>query len=166
MKPIAQNCLVAAGLLALVAVLTVGPRPLRAQPWPPFSVPTTPAAQRNALNLVRSQVGWLQNATRTAPRTGDGVGLLWQQFQSLRQAFTDFTATLNARQQSEGANELVELSGGLDIIQEAFTNYQDDVASGRSTYTALSDLGQVLSQAAAVWLQQLNGDASKLQVGW
>ena len=164
MKPVAQNCLVAAALLGLAALLVVGPRPLRAQPWPPFSVPATPAAQRNALNLVRSQAGWLQNATRNTPRTGDAVGLLWQQFQSVRQAFTSFTATLNARQQSEGANELAELSGGLDIIQEAFTNYQDDVASGRSPYTALSDLAQVLRQAVGVWLQQLNADASKLQV--
>jgi hypothetical protein len=132
-----------------------------------MGVPTTPSAQRNALNAVRSQVGWLQNATRSAPGyVGTGADMLWQQFQQLRGAYNGFTMTLNPQQVAYGANELAELSAGLDILQEAFANYQDDLANGRSDRLALNDLCQVLQQGSQVWLQQLNRNCSKIRVGW
>lgn len=131
-----------------------------------MAVPTTPTAQRSALNSVRSQVRWLQNATRTASDYNGGAGMVWQQFQYLRGAYNNLTMTLTPQQQGYGANELAELSSGLDVLQEAFTNYQNDVAGGRSAAMALNDLCQVLGQAAGVWLQELNQDCSNLRVGW
>jgi hypothetical protein len=165
--------LVLPGLFLSAALLTVVPSLIRAQypgPYgapPGMQAPTTPNAQRNALSAVRSQVGWLQNATRSAPGYGSqGAAMLWQQFQTLRSVYSGFTMTLNPQQAAEGANEFAELAGGLNIIQEAFTNYQDDLASGRLVSVALNDLCQVLNQAAAVWLQELNQDCASLNVGW
>jgi hypothetical protein len=130
-----------------------------------MQAPTTANAQRNALSAVRSQVGWLQNATRSAPGYGSqGAAMLWQQFQTLRSVYSGFTMTLNPQQAADGANEFAELAGGLNIIQEAFTNYQDDLA--RLVSVALNDLCLVLNQAAAVWLQELNQDCASLNVGW
>ena len=158
-------------VLAL-ALLPVSPRVLRAQyPFymPPPALP--PAndrnAQRNAMANVRNAVGWLQNATRTASnyRTG-GEGVVWGPFQALRGAFNGFTLTLNPQQQANGANEIAELSAGLDILQEAFTNYRDDVAGGRPPAMALSDMCQVLHQASGVWLQEFNKDCARLRVGF
>jgi hypothetical protein len=173
MKLIERKYFVVAGLAGLVVVLAIIPRVLRAQPQWPFApppgmpTPTTPDAQRNALSNLRTQVGWLQNATRTAPNyNSGGVGLLWQQFQVVRASYQTFTTTLNPQQQAYGANDLAELSAGLDILQESFTNYQNDVASGRSPDAALSELCQVLRQAAGVWLQELNKDCGQLRVGW
>ena len=160
------------GLLVLVADLQLSPTAVQAQVWPyaqpPMNaVPTTGNAQRNALSNLRSRVRWLQNATRTAPnyQTG-GADMLWQQFQFLRASYNTFTMTLNPQQASYGANEWAELSAGLDIIQEAFTNYQDDLSQGRLQSLALNDLCRVLQQASNVWLQELNQDCARLQVGW
>lgn len=156
-----------------VAALLSSAAYVPAQPvWPygppPLPVPTTPQAQRNALTNLRSRVDWLQSATRTAPNyaAGSGIDNLWQQFQMLRGSYTAFKATLNLRQLTEGANELAELDAGLDIIQEAFGNYQEDVASGRSVSVALRDTCQVLREAAGLWLQELNADCARLRVGW
>ena len=157
-----------AGMLFLFALLSLS----RAQYppyWPPpaLPVPTDRNTQRNALASVRNAVEWLQNATRTAPsyRTG-GDGLVWEQFQGLRNAFNGLMMTLNGQQQVKGANDFAELSAGLDILQEAFTNYQDDVAAGRPANVALSDMCQVLYQASGVWLQELNKDCRQLRVGF
>ena len=166
-----RKCIVVAGLAGLLGVLALCPHALRAQPQWPYAPPpamppsTTRDAQRNELNNLKGQVGWLQNATRTAPNYNTGVGLLWQQFQNVRASYQTFTATLNPQQQAYGANELAELSAGLDILQESFTNYQNDVASGRSPEAALSELCQVLRRAVGVWLQELNKDCARLGVG-
>jgi hypothetical protein len=166
MKPIIRKCFVVAGLASLLSGLLA----LRAQPpWyaPPPSIPppTTPDAQRNALSNLRARVDWLQSAIRTAGNYTDGVGQVWQQFQYLRASYEAFTTTLNPQQHANCANELAELSAGLDILQESFTNYQNDVAGGRSADAALAELCQVLRQAAGVWLQELNKDCARLQVG-
>ena len=130
-------------------------------------VQTSAGGQRSAMGAVRSQVGALQNATRTARNfvTG-GYDVVWQQFDSLRNAFSDFLLSLSPRQTSDGANELAELNSGLHIIGEAFSNYQNDIESGRSPKAALDDLCQVLNQASRVWLQEFNKDCSRLHVGW
>jgi hypothetical protein len=150
-------------LAALVFFTLVPPSPVRSQSF----VNNAPDAQRNAMNAVRTQVSFLQNATRTASHyPNNPVQMVWDQFQSLRAQYNNFTATLSPRQQADFANEWSELGAGLDIIQEAFGNYQQDVADGRSSAVALSDLCRVMSQAARVWLQQFNATASDARVGW
>ena len=92
--------------------------------------------------------------------------MVWQQFQIMRSAYDAFKRSLNARQLTQGANQLAELEAGLDILQEAFGYYQNDVAAGRPASTALREMCQVLGKAAGVWLQQLNKDSAHLRVGW
>ncbi|SPE59962.1 exported hypothetical protein [Verrucomicrobia bacterium] len=146
---------------------------LRAQlpvPFPPpplIRPPTTPTAQRNALSVLRSQVDWFRNATRTAPgyATG-GYDEVRRQFDLLRAAYDQFKATLTPNQLASGANELAELEAGLDILQEAFDEYQQDVAAGRSQAAAFRSLCRVLDEAAGLWLQELNKVAEKLRVGF
>jgi hypothetical protein len=153
------------GLLVSLAVLWVSVNHAQAQ-WP-FAAPTTPMAQRNAMNLVVNQVNWFQNATRTASSYADGgYGLLVQQFQAVRDQYGAFKSTLNPQQVNSGANQLAELDSGLDIIQEAFTDYQTAVGNGQSTYTAFANMCQVLSQAMGVWVQEFKQDCRKLHVGW
>jgi hypothetical protein len=133
--------------------------------FPPFATPTTPIAQQNALAGVQTQIGWLQNATRTAPNTPGGYDLLWQRFQEVRGAFNAFKGTLTPAQAQYGANDLAELDAALDIIQGAFTNYQRDLANGRSRALALRSLCQVLQQTATLWLQELKQDCANMRVG-
>lgn len=154
--------LAAAGLWS--SALTVQAQVLWGPPVP--AVPTTPDAQRQAVDSVRTRVSWLKNATRTAPSyaTG-GDGLVWRSFEALRAEYTMFTRTLNAQQQARGANELAELAAGLDILQEAFANYQQDTNSGRSPAQALRDMCQVLGRAADVWLEEFNRDCARLRLG-
>src|SRR5438045_1906726 len=79
--------------------------------------PITPDSQRAAMNAVHAQVNWLHNPTRTAPNNGqNGAAMLDQQFGGLRGAFEEFKRVLTPAQQSAGANDLAELSAGLDII--------------------------------------------------
>jgi hypothetical protein len=119
------------------------------------------------MNMVQSQVDWLLNATRTAPNYGDGgVALLDQQFGGLRAAFQDFTRTLTPRQLEAGANDLAELGAGIDIIAEAFAEYQADLAGGRSASTALRNLCQVLARATNLWHQEFKKDCGRLRVGY
>ncbi len=139
---------------------------LRAQPLMPSPPPsTTPAAQRNALNALRAQVNWFRNATRTAPSYATGnYGMVLHQFQLMREAYNAFKATLTPNQLTAGANELAELEAGLDILQEAFDDYQQDVAVGRSPNAAFKSMCQVLNGAASVWLKELNKTAKRLRL--
>lgn len=136
-------------------------------PWP-FAPPTTPMAQRNAMTLVINQVSWFQNATRTASSItgGGGYGLLMQQFQAVRDQYAGFKSTLNPQQLSLGANQIAELNSGLDIIAEAFTDYQAAVANGQSNYTAFANLNSVLYEAIGVWVREFKQDCRQLRVGW
>jgi len=153
------------GVCCLLAALRPGPLCAQA-PWP-FVPQTTPDAQRNALNGVRSQVNWLLNATKTAPNqiTG-GPDKIWQEFQTLRGAYGAFKSTLTPAQLNYGANDLAELEAGLDILQEAFGNYQQDLAAGRSFASAFRNLCQVLARGSRVWVQELNRVSTRLRVGW
>jgi hypothetical protein len=155
--------------VALVASIWVlgnvlAPCDLRAQP-PWFTPPPTPAAQRNALNFVRSQVDWFRNATQNAPRFGTGrYGLVWNRFMMVRDAYRAFQRTLTPVQLRGAANELAELEAGLDIIQEGFIDYQQDVGSGRLADAAFRSMSQALDQAAGVWLQELDRVARQLGI--
>ena len=161
------------GLLVSLAVLWASVNYAQAQwppfaaPWPPFAAPTTPMAQRNAMNLVVNQVNWFQSATRTASSyTGGGYGLLVQQFQAVRDQYAGFKSTLTPQQSGAGANQLAELDSGLDIIQEAFADYETAVGNGQSAQTAYANMRQVLSQAMVVWVQEFKQDCRQLRVGW
>ena len=172
MKSLALKCARPAGLALFAATLLISPNPVPAQaPWPfapppPMPVPRTPDAQRNQLNNLRTQINYLQNTTRSASKYATGaVDMLWQQFQVVRGSFHTLKMTLTPPQLAYGANELAELDAGLDIIQEVFAYYQDDLASGRPPYAALRDLCNYLRQASGVWLQQLNTVSSQLRIG-
>jgi len=149
------------GLVALCAGL-VG---VQAQ-WPSVP-PTNPMAQRNAMNLVHNQIKWFQSTTRTAGSyVGGGYGNLLQQFQAVGAQWAGFKATLTPQQLDAGGNAVAELDAGLEIISEAFIDYQTAVASGQSEVTAFDNLRQVLNRAMAVWGQQFNHTCRQLRVGW
>jgi hypothetical protein len=161
MNSLIYKSIVMAVVIGVLANLLT-PGSLRAQTGWPFVTPTTPTAQRNALNFLRSQVTWFRNATQNAPRFASGYDKLWGQFQSVRNAFNAFKRTLRPHNMAVAANELAELEAGLDIIQEAFFDYQQDVGSGRLANVALRNLSQVLDQAAGVWLEELDRVARQL----
>jgi uncharacterized NAD(P)/FAD-binding protein YdhS len=161
MNPLNNKSIVMAVIICLGANLLT-PGNLGAQTGWPFVTPTTPTAQRNALNFLRSQVNWFRNATQNAPRFASGYDKLWGQFQSVRNSFNAFKRTLRPHNMAVAANELAELEAGLDIIQEAFFDYQQDVVSGRLANVALRSLSQVLDQAAGVWLEELDRVARQL----
>jgi hypothetical protein len=153
------------GLFAGLALLCASVVYTQAQ-WP-NTTPTTPMAQRNAMNLVVNQVNWFQNATRTASAySGNGYGMLVQQFQAVGAQYSAFKQTLNPLQLNSGANQLAELDSGLGIIEEAFTDYQTAVANGQSSASAFANMAQVLNQAMAVWVQEFKQDCQQLRVGW
>jgi hypothetical protein len=149
-------------LLALATTLCTGL--LWAQVQWPFTTPITPGSQRSGMQAVQSQIGWLQNSTRTAANYAN-ADLVWQHFQAVRAAYNGFMGTLTQQQLNYGANDFAELSAGLDVIQEAFAQYENDLSSGRSASTALRSLCQVLRDASAVWLQEFNQDCRRLRVG-
>ena len=152
-------------LLATFIALCAGVVCAHAQ-WP-FAPPTSPMAQRNALNLVVNQVRWFQNAVQTAPAyRGGGYGLLAQQFQAVRAQYGALKNSLTPRQLSSGANQLAQLDSGLNIIQGAFTNYQTAVANGRPSAAALAHTTRVLQKAMRVWVQKLKRVCGQLRVGW
>ena len=159
-------CCLLVGLLAVATPFS--PRaqpPFNNPPLPPVPPPTNPTAQRNALQSVRAQVNWLRNAIRTASSYGSGgSGVVWQQFQILRQTYTSFKATLTPGQLNAGANELAELDAGLDILQQAFDEYQQDVAAGRSHRKAFQSMCTALDKGAVVWLEELNKTARRLGI--
>jgi hypothetical protein len=159
-----------AGLLGLglgVSLGVLGGSVVYAQPRWPVVAPTTPMAQRNALNLVVNQANWLQNVTRlVASDTGGGYGLLVQQFQAVRDQYNSLKSTLTPQQLASGASQLAELDAGLDIIQGALTDYRIAVASGQSSAAALANLCQGLNEGIRVWTQQLKEDCRQLRVGW
>ena len=153
------------GLLVSLAVLLASVAYTQAQL--PFAPPTNSMAQHNALNLLLNQVNWFRNAARSASSNpGGGYGLLVQQFQAVRDQYNGFKGTLTPQQLSSSANQLAELDAGLDIIQQAFTDYQTAVANGQSINTASANLRKVLKEAIRVWTQKLKQDGRQLRVGW
>src|SRR5262249_23548204 len=155
-------------LMGLIGVTTLASwfsAPVQAQ-WP-YGAPTNPDAQRNALRSLQAQMDWFQNATRSAPSYGaQGYGNVMQNFQALRDAYNGLKQTLSPQQLANGANALAELDAGLDIIAEAFTYYQEDVAAGQDPTSALRNMCRVLRQASYVWLQELNKTCNRIRVGW
>ena len=149
---------------ALLALGLLWPRLLLGQPL------MTPMSQQNAQANVQARVAWFQNATRSATGYGGGgaggYGLVWRSFKSWQVTYNTFKATLTPTQATAGANELAELDAGLGIIEEAFTNFQQEVANGQSSTMAFNNLCQVLYRASGVWLQEFNADCSRMQVGW
>ncbi len=167
MKSISRNRAPPLGLALLLSLAVSWASVVGAQAqW--LEPATTPMAQRNALSLVLNQVSWCQNSTRTTSSYvgGAGYGLLAQEFQAVRDQYTALKATLTAQQLVSGTNQLAELDAGLDIIQQAFTDYRTQVASGQSSDTALADMCQVTNEALGVWAQKLKQVCRQLRVGW
>jgi hypothetical protein len=77
--------------------------------------------------------------------------------ETTRDVFKPFLAGLRRLQTALGF--------GLDILQEASGNYQEDLAAGRSGTTALRNLCQVLARGSRVWVQELNRVSTRLGVG-
>ena len=165
MKILSRRSFLVSALCLAASLAILSPLMVPAQ-WP-FALPQTPAAQRDARRAVKAQVGWLQNTTRTAGNFGaNGYGNVLQQFNVLRGSYSTLKQTLTPGQLADGANSFAELDAGLDIIGEAFTNYQSDVAAGQPIQAALNNMCEVLSQAASVWLQELNKTCSRVRVGF
>lgn len=152
-------------LLALLLVTLASPTSLDAQFYPP---PFTGVdAPRNALNSLHNQINWFQNTTQTAPNLAStGLSELWQQFQGLQTAFATFQSTLTPDQLQAGANDVAELGSGLQIIQEAFTDYQNETNNGVASSYSFRNLCQVLNRAVAYWTQQLQSDCSSMGIAW
>ena len=89
-----------------------------------------------------------------------------QQFQAVRDQYAGFKSTLNPQQLNSGANQVAELDSGLDIIQEAFADYQNAVVNGQSDSSAFANMRQVLNEAMGVWVQEFKQDCRQLRVGW
>jgi hypothetical protein len=166
MKALTRRYPLLTAILLLAVTSSLAPMWMSAQaPWP-FTPARTPEAQRNTLREVQSRVNWLQNTTKTAPNYGaGGRELLWQQFQSVCGAYEVFKSTLNPQQLHYGANDLAELDAGLQIIQQAFVEYDQDLSTRRSPLQSLRGLCRVLSEASALWLRELNQDSARLRVG-
>ena len=167
MKSFTQRLgLVALGAL-LVGLVAMAAIRAHAQLVPLPSAQSSPMAQRNAMNLVLNQTRWLQNAGGTAGAYGGGgYGMLQQQFQAVRDQYGNFKSTLTPYQVNAGANQIAELDSGLDIIQEAFGDYQTAVANGQSPTSAYNNLRQVLTRAMRVWTDQYKQTCNQLRVGW
>src|ERR1035437_7415538 len=81
MKFISSKLTLPRGLGLLVSLAVLWASVVYTQAQLPFAPPTSPTAQRNALNLLLNQVNWFQNAARSASSyAGGGYGLLAQQF--------------------------------------------------------------------------------------
>ena len=166
MKFISSKLALPRGLGLLVSFAVLWASVVDTQAQLPFAPPTNPMAQHNALNLLLNQVSWFRNAARIASSNpGGGYGLLVQQFQAVRDQYNGFKGTLTPQQLASSANQLAELDAGLDIIQEAFTDYQTAVANGQSSNTASANLRQVLNKAIQVWTHKLKQDRRQLRVG-
>ena len=166
MKFISSKLALSRGLGLLVSLAVLWASVVDTQAQLPFAPPTNPMAQRNALNLLLNQVNWFQNAARSASSyPGGSYGLLVQQFQAVRDQYNRFESTLTPQQLASSANQLAELGAGLDIIQEAFTDYQTAVVNGQSSNTASANLRQVLNKAIQVWTHKLKQDRRQLRVG-
>jgi hypothetical protein len=152
--------------LGLLPWLIVAPADrVEAQPgWPPYLVQTTPMAQNSAMQLVQNQVRLCQNSTRASSYM-NGYGLLSQQFQEIRNQYAGFKATLTPWQNGYGGNRLAELGAGLDIIQEAFGDYQAAVSNGQSPSRAFNNLKQVLNRALDAWGQEFKQVCIQIRVG-
>ena len=166
MKSISSKLMLPHGFGLLVSLAVLWASVVYTQAQLPFAPPTSPMAQRNALNLLLYEVNWFQNAARSASSYPDGgYGLLVHQFQSVRDHYDAFKSTLTPQQLASSTNQLAELDAGLDILQKAFTNYQTAVANGQSSITASANLRQVLNKAIQVWTHKLKQDRRQLRVG-
>jgi hypothetical protein len=123
--------------------------------------------QRNALQTVVGQVNWVRNTARTAPSyLTDAFEMVWSSFQALRAHYTAFRSTLTPDQLARGANEIADLDAGLDIIQEAFADYQQQVAVGQGGRFAFARFCRVVDEATGIWGRELQKNSQRLRVGW
>jgi hypothetical protein len=168
MKQTSIKSFINIALVFLTLLLTTGPDRVCAQvPWllPP-PPPPLPVSQRQVLNQLQQQLRWLDSSTRTATMFNTGADVtLWNQYDALRVAYGALKNTLTPWQVDNGANELAELDAGLDIIGQAFGNFQDDLNGGRNATIAFRTLSQVLRDSTRLWGQEFNRMAMRLRIG-
>jgi hypothetical protein len=167
MKSLVNKLALPVSLVLLLGISAFYAQRAHAQFVPLPSAQTTPMSQRNAMNLVLNQVRWFQNGCGTASSyAGGGFGMLQQQFQAVRDQWNNFKTTLNPQQANIGANQIADLDSGLDIIAEAFTDYQTAVGNGQSAMSAYNNMRQVLNQAMRVWNDEFKQTCNQMRVGW
>ena|SRR5260221_10047800 len=93
------------------------------------------------------------------------MGNIQLQFDGLRAAYGGLKNTLTPKQLAYGANDLAEMDAGLDILQDAFCNYEQDIADGRPLGPALNRMCQAVRQGSDLWLQELKRKAARLRIG-
>ena len=164
MKPTLKKLALLTGLGFLACLIMSPASRVGAQPFWPYVVQTTPMAQNNAMNVVLNQVRLCQNSTRASSYM-NGYALLSQQFQEVRNQYAGFKGTLTPWQFGYGGNRLAELDAGLDIIQEAFADYQTAVANGQSPSRAFNNMKQVLNRAMGAWAQEFKQVCNQIRVG-
>src|SRR5260221_11822881 len=91
------------------------------------------------------------------------IGNIQLQFDGLRAAYGGLKNTLTPKQLAYGAKDLAEMDAGLDILQDAFCNYEQDIADGGPLCRALNRMWQAVSQASGLWLQEQRQKAARLR---
>jgi hypothetical protein len=98
---------------------------------------------------------------RQAPQPKEGLA---EHRQLFREAYGALKSTLTPHQLQNGANDLAELDAGLDILQEAFDNFREDVTAGQPVPRALRNLCSVLGRGTNLWLQEFSQVCTRLRV--
>lgn len=165
MKPLLKCPLAAVVLLVAIASIAILPFSTRAQII--MGTPPDTDAQRNDMQNVQIQTRSLRNACNTASNdASDPYQYVLYNFNSMRAQYNLFRNTMNAAQVSRAANEWAELDAGLDVLAEAFSDYQEQTPPGTFNVSAFRNMCAVLGQAAGVWLTEFNDAVGRSQIGW
>ncbi|HMP84803.1 MAG TPA: hypothetical protein PKA41_19085 [Verrucomicrobiota bacterium] len=156
-------CLLTALVLAVVGVVL--PMASRAQII--MGSPPDTDAQRNDMQNVKIQTRSLVNACNQGFNdASDPYQYVLYNFNSLRAQYNLFRNTMTSQQVSRAANEWSELDSGLDILAEAFSDYQEQTPAGTFNVSAFRNMCSVLGQASGVWLSEFTDACGRSQIGW
>jgi hypothetical protein len=149
---LSRNVLAALVMLSLTAWFA--PQPAAAQTYGYWPYPYGP---RMTLLPLQTQIDQFQRTCRLAPGyyTQGGYDMVWKQFQTLRSTYAAFKNSLSPPQVYEGGNDLADLDAGLDIIEKAFTRYQNTPAVIYPASASFDSLCNVLSRSVTVWSREL-----------
>lgn len=149
-------------LTAVVLLAIPGPGQVGAQ----SRLQPVPVNQRQLFNQLQRQLEMFADLTRNAVKVNQPPDvILWHEFERICMSFERLESSLAPIQLDRGANDLADLNAGLDIIAEAFPNFQKDLDRGRPVPEAVRTLCQVLRDAMKLWGQQLSRVAHRLQIG-
>jgi hypothetical protein len=159
LKP-SRNVLAALVMLSLTAWFDPQPAAAQSYGYRPY-----PYGPRITLVPLQRQLDQFQRTCRMAPGyyTQGGYDMVWQQFQALRSTYAAFQEALSPNQAYEGGNDLADLDAGLDIIQKAFTRYQNNRAATYPASASFDSLCKVLSRSVTVWSLELQEVFNRLR---